>query len=158
MLKLMGLLIVANGAPILMTWLLGQRLNWPVDGGRLWPRDGRRVLGRDKSWRGVVASLLAAGLAAEWLGWTGGFGFTIAAWAMLGDLVSSFCKRRLGLAPGDRALGLDQIPESLFPLLAARAELDLRAGEVAELLVLFLCLDLILSRGLYALHIRERPY
>ena len=31
--------------------------------------------------------------------------------AMLGDLLSSFWKRRVGLAPSWQAIGLDQIPE-----------------------------------------------
>ena len=42
-------------------------------------------------------------------------GALVAAMAMLGDLFSSFLKRRMGLAPSRQAIGLDQIPESCFP-------------------------------------------
>jgi hypothetical protein len=44
---------------------------------------------------------------------------------MAGDLFSSFLKRRLNLPPSSPALGLDQVPESLFPLLACRYSLPL---------------------------------
>jgi hypothetical protein len=37
-----------------------------------------------------------------------------------GAPLSSFIKRRLALVPSSQAIGLDQIPESLFPLLACR--------------------------------------
>jgi hypothetical protein len=42
----------------------------------------------------------------------------VAFMAMLGDLFSGFVKRRLGMGPSDKALGLDYVPESLLPLLA----------------------------------------
>ena len=40
-----------------------------------------------------------------------GIGLLVAATAMAGDLLSSFLKRRLALAPSSQAIGLDQIPE-----------------------------------------------
>lgn len=158
MFKLMCLLMVANGVPILMTRFFGRRLNGPLDIGYAWPWDGRAILGSDKTWRGVVSSLMVTGFAGWWLESDAGLGFRVAAWSMAGDLVSSFCKRRLGIAPGGRAPGLDQIPESLLPLLAIRAELNLGVGEVAGLVAGFTILDIILSKGLFALRIRERPY
>jgi hypothetical protein len=53
------------------------------------------------------------------LGWT--IGVVVGSMAMLGDLFSSFVKRRLNLPPSSRATFLDQVPESLFPLLASRS-------------------------------------
>ena len=77
---------------------------------------------------------------------------------MAGDLFSSFCKRRLGLPPSSRASGLDQIPESLLPLLACRDLLGLAAADIAACVVLFVVGEVVLSRVLFALRLRDRPY
>lgn len=110
------LLIVANGAPILAGNLLGSRFNAPVDGGRRL-KDGRPLFGASKTWRGLTASLICTVLLSWLIGWGWLPGVVVAAGAMLGDLVSSFSKRRLGLESSARAPGVDQLPESLLPAL-----------------------------------------
>lgn len=85
-------------------------------------------------------------------------GALAAAAAMSGDLLSSFIKRRLNIAASGQALGLDQIPESLLPLLLLRDELNLADRDIFIIVVDFLVLELLLSRLLFWLHIRERPY
>ena len=77
---------------------------------------------------------------------------------MAGDLFSSFGKRRLGLAPSSQALGLDQVPESLLPLLACRTALSLTAADIALAVVIFFIGELVLSRLLYRAHLRDEPY
>jgi CDP-2,3-bis-(O-geranylgeranyl)-sn-glycerol synthase len=77
---------------------------------------------------------------------------------MAGDLLSSFVKRRLHLPPSSRASGLDQVPEALFPLLACRNLLSLAAADIAVCVVMFFVGEVVLSRLLYALNLRERPY
>ena len=77
---------------------------------------------------------------------------------MAGDLFSSFLKRRMRLPAGDRATGLDQIPESLFPLLACRLTLSLTALDIAAVVVAFFLGEVLFSRLFYRLHLRERPY
>lgn len=110
------LIIVANGAPVLAAYLPGCWLKVPLDHGRHW-RDGHRLLGDSDTVRGVIASLLLTTVVAFSLHRCASIGFLIALFAMIGDAVSSFVKRRLGLDDGARALGLDQVPESLLPLL-----------------------------------------
>lgn len=156
--QLMALLLVANGAPILLRRVLKERWAWPVDGGRRLALDGQPWLGRSKTWRGLAVALLATGLAAQFMGLSFVTGVLAGGWAMAGDLFSSFIKRRLKLAPGDMAFGLDQIPESLLPLLTAGGGLRLEPAAIAGLVLVFIVLELALSRFLYALHIRERPY
>jgi CDP-2,3-bis-(O-geranylgeranyl)-sn-glycerol synthase len=78
--------------------------------------------------------------------------------AMLGDLLSSFLKRRLGLASSARALGLDQLPESLLPTAVVAGPLDLSAPQVCGIAAAFFALELLLSRLLYRLRLRKRPY
>jgi len=71
------------------------------------------------------------------------------AMAMVGDLFASFVKRRLGLISSSQAIGLDQIPESLFPLLACRLLMPITALDIATATVLFFVGELVLSRLLF---------
>ena len=57
-----------------------------------------------------------------------------------------------------QAAGLDQVPEALLPLLLFRARLGLGATEVAVLVAAFVLLEVVLSRLLFRLRIRDRPY
>ncbi len=120
--------------------------------------DGRPLFGSAKTVRGIVlaCALTPPAAALAGLSWT--IGLSIAAGAMAGDLVSSFTKRRLGWAPSSRALGLDEIPESLLPLLLVRERLALSLEEIAGLVAAFFVLELALSRLLYRLHLRAQPY
>jgi len=77
---------------------------------------------------------------------------------MAGDLFSSYVKRRLDLAPSSRATGLDQIPESLLPLLVCRGALVLSGLDIAICVAVFFVGEGSLSRLLYKAHIREQPY
>lgn len=155
--KMLVLLLVANGAPILGKKIFGAAFSHRLDGGVRW-RDGRALFGPSKTVRGVVLSIAAATLAAAALklDWTDGA--LIAALAILGDLISSFIKRRLGRPPSSMALGLDQIPESLLPTLAFQTRLGLTAWDVAGVVFAFILLELLLSRLLFGLHLRDRPY
>jgi CDP-2,3-bis-(O-geranylgeranyl)-sn-glycerol synthase len=53
---------------------------------------------------------------------------------------------------------LDQIPESLFPLLASQKQLSLSLTQVAICVGMFLVAELIVSRILYKLRVRDQPY
>jgi CDP-2,3-bis-(O-geranylgeranyl)-sn-glycerol synthase len=151
------LLGVANGAPVFATWLFGKRFGAPLDGGLKFP-DGRPLFGPSKTVRGLALSIACTTLAAALLGfeWIAGAG--LAAASMLGDLLSSFIKRRLGLRAHSQAIGLDQIPESLLPLLLLQEHLSLGSGDIALIVTAFIVLELVLSRVLFRLHIRDRPY
>jgi hypothetical protein len=155
--ELLLLIGIANGAPLLGHAALRERWNRPLDGGRRF-LDGRPLLGPSKTVRGAVLALLATPVFAVLLGFDAATGLLIAAFAMLGDAASSFTKRRLGMASSSQALGVDQIPESLFPLLAVQDRFALYPTEIAWLVLAFLVLELALSRVLYRLHLRDQPY
>jgi CDP-2,3-bis-(O-geranylgeranyl)-sn-glycerol synthase len=156
-LKLLILLAVANGAPVIAKRVLGDRLAWPLDGdARL--IDGRPLFGASKTVRGVVLAVLATSIVAPLVGLTPGTGALIGLGAMAGDLLSSFIKRRLALKPSSRATGLDQVPESLIPLLLCREVLALGAADIVAVVVLFFAGEIVLSRLLFQLRIRDRPY
>ncbi|MEW6728503.1 MAG: CDP-archaeol synthase [Pseudomonadota bacterium] len=156
-LKLLLVLMAANGAPIIVAWLFGRILAPPLDGGRPF-LDGRPLFGPHKTWRGLIAALLAAAALAPLLGLGAITGMLLALFSMLGDLGSSFVKRRLALAPSSRAPLLDQLPEALLPLLLLKPALGLGWLDITLTAGLFVLADIALSRLLYRLHIRNRPY
>jgi len=155
-LQLLVLLAVANGTPVIAK-LLGDKFAASLDGGAPFG-DGRPWFGPSKTIRGFVLAVLATTGAAVLLGLGWKMGVLVGTMAMAGDLLSSFVKRRLGLVPSSQAIGLDQIPESLFPLLAARLLLPLTALDVTVATMLFFAGGLLLSRLLYKWHVRDRPY
>jgi CDP-2,3-bis-(O-geranylgeranyl)-sn-glycerol synthase len=155
--QLLTLLVVANGTPIIVEKLLGKFLAFPVDGGRVLG-DGRPFLGSSKTFRGLALSIVATPAVAPLIGLSWRIGTLVALMAMSGDLFSSFVKRRMGRPPSSQAIGLDQVPESLLPLLACTLFLPLSFLDVIVTLLLFFVGELALSRVLFKLHIRNRPY
>jgi CDP-2,3-bis-(O-geranylgeranyl)-sn-glycerol synthase len=155
--ELLLLVITANGAPILLEKLMGRRLDQPLDGG-LVLGDGRRLLGRSVTIRGVAGAVLATAALAAVLGHGARNGAVIGTCSMAGDAFSSFVKRRAGLSPGDKATGLDQIPESLLPLLAVAERYGLNWLDLSALVSSFTLFDMAASRLLYRMHIRRRPH
>ena len=77
---------------------------------------------------------------------------------MTGDLFSSFIKRRLGMRSSSMALGLDQVPEALFPLTASRDWLSLGLLDIVIAVLLFFVGEIVLSRLCFAVGLRDRPY
>lgn len=155
--RLLVLLLLANGTPMVAGRLLGAWLAQPVDGAREFT-DGRALFGRSKTIRGVVLAILVTSAGAPLVGLSWRIGLLAGSLAMAGDLFSSFCKRRLGLAPSSPAVGLDQVPESLFPLLACAGALSLTIADIAAGVAIFFLGELLLSRLLYAFDLRDRPY
>lgn len=156
-LQLMVLLTLANGAPVVAKKIFGGRFARPLDFGVAF-FDGRPVFGASKTFRGIVVALLSAAVGAPLMGLDPAIGLTAAGAAMAGDLFSSFVKRRLNLPPSSRALGLDQIPESLLPMLACRDALSLTAVDIVLGVGLFFTGELVLSRLLFHAHLRDEPY
>jgi CDP-diglyceride synthetase len=156
-LQSLALLTLANGAPVIAKKVLGRRFARPLDAGAVF-LDRRPLFGSSKTIRGIVLSIVATTAGAPLLGVAPKIGFLMATAAMAGDLFSSFVKRRLGLAPSSRALGLDQVPESLFPLLACQELLSLTPADIALGVALFFVGEVALSRLLYRIHLRDEPY
>jgi CDP-diglyceride synthetase len=151
------LLILANGTPVLAKKAFGTRYAFPLDAGLLF-LDGRPIFGSSKTIRGILTSLAITTVAAPMLGLDLETGALVAVVAMAGDLFSSFVKRRLNFPPSSQAVGLDQVPESLFPLLACRHMLSLAFTDVFIAVGLFFVGELVISRVLYALRLRDEPY
>jgi CDP-diglyceride synthetase len=155
--QLLTLTTVANGAPVIAQKFFGKIGSQPLDMGRLW-LDKKPLLGPAKTLRGLTLGVLCPCAFAPLLGvrWTVGLAAGLA--AMAGDLLSSFVKRRLGLAASDRATGLDQIPESLLPAIACASSLQLSCLDIIATTAIFFVGEIVLSKILYRLHIRARPF
>jgi CDP-2,3-bis-(O-geranylgeranyl)-sn-glycerol synthase len=156
-LQLLLLLALANGSPVIAKWIFGNYCSWPLDGNIKFV-DGRPLFGASKTVRGILVSIITTSACAPLLGLTLKIGLLMATTAMAGDLLSSFLKRRLGLPSSSKAVGLDQIPESLFPLLACRHALSLTALDIVAGTAIFFVAEVVLSRFLFRLHVRDRPY
>ncbi len=157
LLRLVLLLFAANATPVIVKQLLGDRWSYALDGNREFV-DGRPLFGRSKTIRGLVLAILATAVAAPLVGLSWQIGALVGSAAMVGDLFSSFVKRRLGRRASSPAVGIDQIPESLFPLLACAGPLSLTFADVAIGVAIFFIAELAVSRLLYAFDLRDRPY
>ena len=155
-LTILLLLGIANGAPIIARNLLGNRLSMPLDAGYQFM--GKPLFGPSKTLRGILSALVLTSLAAFLVGIPVYVGANIALLAMLGDLISSFIKRRLNRPPSSMFLGLDQIPESLLPLVYYKYMFSLDWDRVFLVLAAFVILELLLSKILFVLKIRKHPY
>lgn len=154
---LLLLIIIANGAPIILRTIMGKRLDSAIDCGFRLP-DNKPVLGSSKTWRGVIGAIVFTSIGAVLLGYSVSIGTQIAIYAVLGDILSSFIKRRMGIAPSSMAPLVDQVPESLLPALMLMDSFELDYQSIIILVCLFIVVELLLSLVLFKLGIRKRPY
>ena len=157
LLQLLLLIIIANGAPIFIRLLLNDGFKLAVDFGQMLP-DNNRLFGPSKTWRGIFAALPVTAVAAWLLGYSMDTGLLIAVYTILGDLLSSFIKRRLGMPSSSMALLLDQVPESLFPAFMLKQTFNLDISSIILLVLIFIITELILSHIFYKWGLRRRPY
>jgi CDP-2,3-bis-(O-geranylgeranyl)-sn-glycerol synthase len=157
LIHLLLLIIIANGAPIILRALMGSKLDFALDLGYRLP-DREPLFGCSKTWRGVVGAFVFTPIAAILLGYSLSTGAMVAVYAVCGDLVSSFTKRRLGMAPSSMAPLLDQVPESLLPALMLKQRFNLDFHSILILVSMFVVVELVLSYILFKLGIRKRPY
>lgn len=155
--ELLFLIVAANAAPILFRVALKDQFSLAVDFGLKLP-DGKPVFGHSKTWRGVIAAILVTFSAAWFLNYPPVVGIIVGLYAVLGDLLSSFIKRRLAMPPSSMAVLLDQIPESLLPALMMKHTFQLDFFSVILLVIVFTVIELILSKVLFKWGIRRRPY
>ena len=151
------LLIVANGAPVIASKVLGNRLARPMDNG-FNLSDGYRLFGNSKTWRGLFSAVFFTTAVAILWGLEPLAGVLFGALTMTGDLLASFIKRRRGNIESSRARGLDAVPESLLPLCLLKDSLALNLIDIILIVGLFFLIEEFVSPVLYRLHIRNQPY
>jgi len=149
---------VANATPVVLG---GGR---PIDAGKKFT-DGRPIFGAGKTVQGFLAGLVAGtfvgllqGIAAGTLSRYLALGFLLALGALLGDLLGSFIKRRLGIKRGGLAPGLDQLSFVVVALLAA-SPLALPSWEIVlTIIIITLPIHLATNFGGYKLGLKSKPY
>ncbi|MEM1604917.1 MAG: CDP-2,3-bis-(O-geranylgeranyl)-sn-glycerol synthase [Fervidicoccaceae archaeon] len=107
--------MIANGTPVVV---MRGRKGHPIDFGKHFI-DGKRILGDSKTIEGVLAGIVAGGVSGLLLGllYMGEYyfenilltSFTSSFGAMIGDLLKSFFKRRLGIESGGKMPVADQL-------------------------------------------------
>lgn len=155
--QLLLLIIIANGAPIILRAIMGNCLDFAIDFGYRLP-DNNPLFGSSKTWRGVVAAIIFTSIGAVLIGYPAFTGAQVAIYAVLGDILSSFVKRRLGMAPSSMAPLLDQVPESFLPAVMLMDTFELDLHSIIILVCVFIVVELILSAIFFKLGIRKRPY
>lgn len=149
---------VANATPVVLG---GGR---PIDAGKKFI-DGRPIFGAGKTVQGFIAGLAAGtfvgllqGIAAGPLPDYLALGFLLASGALLGDLLGSFIKRRLGIKRGGAAPGLDQLSFVVVALLAA-SPLGIFSWEIVlTIIIITPPIHLVTNFGGYKLGLKSRPY
>ena len=142
--ELVLLLVIANGAPFVAHRLFGKFLDQPLDRNKVF-RDGRPLLGPAKTVRGVFSAIIATTVLAPLVGLGPVQGAVFGLLAMLGDMASSFIKRRLTIATSQSAPLLDQLPETLVPLIVMQQALSATLPEIAAASIIFMLIDLAFS-------------
>lgn len=136
----------------------------PLDGGKKFI-DGRRIFGDGKTVRGFVAGIGAGtaigvlqGIAKGPLSHYLSLGFLLALGALLGDLMGSFVKRRLGIERGGALPGLDQLGFVVIALLLA-SPVEVPSWQVIVAIFLITpALHLATNFIGYKLGLKNRPY
>jgi len=163
---------------VVIKWDVAPWLAQPLDGG--WGFRGRPALGPNKTWRGVIVMCAActfgvvvqmalyrlpafrslsaldySAAASLTLGVALGLGYSI------GELPNSFVKRRLGIAPGDRAMSsrLQYVADQGDSVVGATVALAFFVDSAA-LLAVVACLGfglhVVMDQALYAAGVKRR--
>lgn len=150
---------VANTIPPVLTRILGP--GRPIDGGRTWR--GRAIFGAHKTWQGLIGGTIAGTLAFLTqrafdhvpIPWIAGVAMSFG--ALAGDLVKSFAKRRLNVAPGKSWIPFDQIDYIAGALLLASPFIAITWRAAAVAIVIYCAAHVVVSLIGYALRIKTDP-
>ncbi len=137
--RIVAFLLWVNFVPALAKRISRKRFNRTIDNGLKW-FDNRPIFGSHKTIRGIITSLLGGVMIFPLLGVSWWAAVITALLAMVGDLITSFIKRRLDFHSGTDILLLDHFLESLLPTLFLRTSLGLSWSQVALIVLLFIIL------------------
>ncbi len=137
MIKIIILLWAVNLTPVLLGMLFEKKWDTPLDNGKIFI-DKKPVFGSHKTIRGLLGAIAAGGCIGLMLGLSFWVSLSAAILSMLGDLLSSFIKRRFNLIEGTEIPVLDQIFEGGFPFLSIAPAYSLPPGHIFYLLIFFI--------------------
>ena len=162
-LKLIWLLIPAGVANMIppITAKIWPKWNAPIDDGKKWK--GKPILGSHKTWRGLITGVISAEIVylvlllvvshnIDWPWWFGGM---LGLVGLIGDMVKSFFKRRVGVKSGNTWFPWDQIDWIIGVILFGLCWGLLNFAEIVTLLVIGLLLHMLFKLMGYALKINK---
>lgn len=127
-------------------------------------------LGSHKTVVGALAGIVVAVAAAfvqSRIGWTGSLvdyrewlliGLLLGAGAMGGDIVKSFFKRRMKIAPGSRWIPADQLDFGVGAIILISVLIQLSWIDVAEILAITFAGDILINQVAFRLRIRDTAW
>jgi CDP-2,3-bis-(O-geranylgeranyl)-sn-glycerol synthase len=140
----------ANASPV----LLGG--GGPLDGGAKWI-DGKPILGSHKTIKGTIIGILAGVTVGVLQGnFVGGVFQAIG--AILGDLASSFYKRRIDLKPGESFPPADQLDFIFFAVLLSFPVQNTELYRIIIIILLTIPLHYLANFIAYILKLKENPW
>jgi len=168
---------VANAAPIIAAKLPALKaLDAPLDGGKMWR--GQRVFGSHKTWRGLLAGIVAATLVL-WIqqllvvhtDWADIFtaqvdyatlpvlllGPAFAIGALGGDAIESFFKRQKGIKSGKTWVPFDQLDYIIGSVLVSLFFVILTPLQYLWIFVIWFLMHLIASYIGYRIGLKDSP-
>ncbi|MBD3304465.1 CDP-archaeol synthase [Candidatus Woesearchaeota archaeon] len=162
---------IANMAPVLFKWV--PFLDYPVDFNV--KLRNKPLFGRNKTFRGFAASIILAIIIVyiqktlyartEYLAFVDYsavnvllLGFLMGFGALLGDLVESFFKRRLSIAPGKNWVPFDQIDWILGAVACVYFYVDISWSLVLAAFVIFGLLHPVINLVGYFLHFKKKRF
>jgi CDP-2,3-bis-(O-geranylgeranyl)-sn-glycerol synthase len=143
------LLVTSQVTPVVLARALGPAWATPIDG-RHRLADGHYIFGTHKTWRGLIGGTAATALVGSLLSAGFALGAAFGFLALVGDLASSFIKRRIGSSSGADLPFIDQLPEALLPMLSLYGALALDLRSLIGTALIFFVLDLLVTRPLGA--------
>lgn len=164
----------ANMAPVIaarFNWM--PSLNVPLDASRSWR--GKRLLGNNKTWRGIVAAVIAGSLMGLYqyfyareiglektaiISYKNIYSVLLISLALSigslgGDILKSFVKRRLNFSPGERWFPWDQMDSTLGMIFTSLLFATLNATQILLALIIAVIATYIVSYVAVALFIKK---
>ena len=128
----------------------------PLDGGEKWI-DGKPFLGGHKTLRGCIVGVLT-GLLIGILQGSFYAGLTQGLGAILGDLISSFLKRRWDIAPGEGFPLLDQLDFIVAAIILSQSYTRASLQEMLIILVVTVPIHYFMNYLAWLIKIKENPW
>ncbi len=152
--------ILAKKIPVIKNW------DRPIDMGI--KVRGKRLLGKNKTWRGIITGMIAGGLEAmivyPFLGdqlssSTEHFiiGAIIGFGALLGDAVESFFKRQKGIKSGSSWLLFDQLDYVFGAIIFSLLFVNLRLVDYLAVIAFYFVGHLVMTYIGYHLKLKDKP-
>ncbi|SPD72737.1 putative Ser/Thr phosphatase-family protein [uncultured Desulfobacterium sp.] len=139
------LILAINGVPALLGRIFPGNAGVPLDRNYSLS-DGLPILGIHKTIRGLLSGVLTGGIFGYLIGLSLVMGLCVGLLSMMGDILSSFIKRRLGLPEGTDVAILDQVFEGGFPLLLLCLGGLLSCGSAFGVLLIFILVCWVFSK------------